>query len=201
MRGISRRGFDILFSLISLILLFPFFLVSVVLTLVFEGRPIFFVQERVGKDLKPIRVGKIRTMHNGAPDQHESLADQRFQESGDFYIGTGIDHRVTPLGRILRRTSIDEYPQLVSVLFGRMSLVGPRPMLPSEIKYLDETQRLRFGVKPGLTGLAQVTSRRKLHAKDSLALDVEYVKRQSALLDLYIVLKTPWVMIRGTGDE
>lgn len=198
MRQTVRRAFDLSFSLIGLIILFPFFAISVLLAFILQGRPIFFVQERVGQDLKPLHIGKIRTMSLHAPEQHESIAEQRFKASGDFYIATDDDSRVTSLGRVLRRTSLDEYPQLVSVLLGRMSLVGPRPMLPSEIKYLDETQLLRFTVSPGLTGLAQVASRKKLPARDSLALDVEYVRRESFFLDVYIVLKTPWVMIRGT---
>lgn len=201
MRGRSRRFFDVIGASLILIALFPLFALAALITWAVNGRPVLFLQDRVGKNLKPIRVAKIRTMVLNAEEHHEDLVSGRFRDVGDFYIGTAIDDRVTPLGRVLRQTSIDEYPQLLSVLRGEMSLVGPRPMLPSEIKYLNANELRRFEVNPGLTGMAQVASRRKLPSHESIALDVEYVERLSPLVDILIVLKTPWVMARGTGGE
>lgn len=141
------------------------------------GRPVFFCQDRPGLGGHTIRVRKFRTMRPGAP--HDPA-------------------RVTPLGRVLRRWSLDELPQLVGVVTGDLSLVGPRPLLPSYLEHYDDEQRRRHDVRPGLTGLAQVAGREALSWDDSLALDVAYVEEWSMLLDLKILALTVWQLLSAS---
>lgn len=195
----ANRLLDYFGALVVGLLLFPLAVIALIGVLAFSGRPLFFVQNRVGMNQTPIKIIKIRTMSVGADAQHTGLLRTIREETGELYLRTSADPRVTPLGRVLRYLSIDEYPQLLNVLKGEMSMVGPRPMLPEEVLHLDKQFLPRFDVQPGLTGLAQVSGRKALTSERSLELDVIYAKRKSFWLNAWILLQTPWVMIRGTG--
>jgi exopolysaccharide biosynthesis polyprenyl glycosylphosphotransferase len=170
--------------------------IAVGITVTSRG-PVFFTQERVGRDGRTFRMLKFRSMVVGADAMLDVLA-----EPGD---GNGVlfkrkdDPRVTPLGRVLRRYSLDELPQLFNVLRGDMSLVGPRPPLPSEVAHYGFDMHRRFLVKPGLTGLWQVSGRSDLSWDDSVRIDVHYVENWSFTFDLMILWKTIGAVRRGSG--
>ncbi len=152
-----------------------------------EGRgPVLYRQERVGKDAVPFELLKLRTMVVGAE-----------QQGAGFAVDRG-DPRITRVGRILRRLSIDELPQLWNVLRGDMSLIGPRPTLAYQVERYTARQRRRLEVKPGLTGWAQIHGRAALPWEERIELDVWYVENRSALLDLKILLRTPLALFGGT---
>ncbi len=140
-------------------------------------------------------------MFLGAEHDHEKIAVDRLALSGSFLIPGKCDSRITPVGRILRKLGIDEFPQLINVLKGEMSIVGPRPMIASERALLTDEMKARFTVKPGLTGLWQISSDLKWSSTQSIAKDLEYVRNKSPMLDVYIVLATPWAMFFGRGKD
>ncbi len=194
----AKRAVDLLVSLAVLIISVPFFpLFAAAIRLDTPG-PIFFRQVRIGIDGKPFTMLKFRSMVADGDDSihrayYESLvegnAEARENEQGDplFLLD---DPRVTRVGRILRLTSIDELPNLVNVLRGDMTLVGPRPPIPYEVEMYDERTSKRLTVKPGMTGLAQVNGRGSLPFARIVEYDLDYVKRQSLRLDLEILLRT-----------
>jgi lipopolysaccharide/colanic/teichoic acid biosynthesis glycosyltransferase len=145
--------------------------------------PIFFRQPRVGLDGKPFLLWKFRSMMH-AKDPHPSFPD---------------DRRVTRAGRLLRRSSLDELPQLINVLRGEMSLVGPRPTLAYQVERYTSVQRQRLSIRPGLTGLAQIRGRNSLTWERRIEYDLEYRTDQSLVSDIEILLATVWVLLRGTG--
>ncbi len=166
--------------------------------------PALFRQERVGRNMQPFTMLKLRTMYVGNDDQmHRAyvahlLSDERpagARQNGLFKLDS--DPRVTRLGAWLRRTSLDELPQLFNVLRGEMSMVGPRPVLPWEAELFGNGYQWRFLVKPGITGLWQVCGRSRLSMREALDLDVEYAVRQSFRLDLALILRTPRAILRG----
>ena len=159
--------------------------------------PAFFRQERVGRNMRSFTMLKLRTMYVDNHDQihrnyvtHLLSADKPTAAGENGLFKLEQDPRVTPLGAWLRRTSLDELPQLFNVLHGEMSLVGPRPVLPWEAELFEERYRKRFLVKPGISGLWQVSGRSKLTMRQALELDIEYADRQSLALDLSIILRT-----------
>jgi lipopolysaccharide/colanic/teichoic acid biosynthesis glycosyltransferase len=172
--------------------------------------PALFRQERVGRGMRPFTMLKLRSMYADNDDRtHRDyvttmLSGEEAEEAEEegparnnaLFKLTG-DPRVTPLGAWLRRTSLDELPQLINVLRGEMSLVGPRPMLPWEAELLAAPYRRRFTVKPGITGLWQVKGRSRLSMRTALELDVEYTRRRSVLLDLSILARTVPALFRG----
>ena len=168
--------------------------------------PVIFGQERIGTGGRRFRVLKFRTMRHGAPDTAHRELIRRLQADdpppviGDrqVYKLTG-DERVTRVGRWLRRTSLDELPQLLNVLRGEMSLVGPRPPLPYEFEGYDHWQFDRLQLKPGITGLWQVSGRSRLSYRQMCELDVEYVRRWSLALDVEILLRTIPVVLFNSG--
>ena len=172
-----KRSFDILVSFLALVLLWPFLLTIVILIRVTSHGPALFVQERAGQGGKPFRFYKFRTMRVEADPYGPSPK-------------AGTDPRLTRIGRFLRETSLDELPQLVNVLKGDMSLVGPRPLYVAQMAEWDEVQKRRLLVKPGLTGLAQTQGRGTLTREEKLALDVVYVESRTLLSDLRLVLRT-----------
>lgn len=200
-----KRGLDFAGAAVLLVLLSPALLVLAVLVRVTSPGPAFFRQVRVGFREQPFLMFKFRTMRLGCTDEpHRRYV--RALLSGEAVSGTnnGLyklegDERVTRVGAWLRRSSLDELPQLINVLLGHMSLVGPRPVLPFEAAMLSDDQRLRFAVLPGMTGLWQVSGRNRLTFVEQLALDNRYVREQSLRLDLEILLRTlPAVMSGGT---
>ncbi len=183
-----KRAFDILVSALALILASPLLLVAAIaIRLESRGSPIYR-QARVGRDGEPFEMLKLRTMREGADP---------------VGIGTAVtsdDPRVTRAGKLLRRFALDELPNLVNVLRGEMSIVGPRPTIASQVELYTPRQRRRLEVKPGLTGLAQIAGRAGVPWERRIELDIEYVERRSILLDAVIIARTPALLLRGVGS-
>jgi lipopolysaccharide/colanic/teichoic acid biosynthesis glycosyltransferase len=157
-----------------------------------NGGPAFYSQERIGMHGRPFRIWKLRTMHaNNDEKAHRNAAANWFtgHDNGNGFKSLE-DPRITRLGRILRRTSLDELPQLINVLRGEMSMVGPRPAIPYEINFYEPQYFRRQEVPPGITGLWQASGRDRLSAQSMMALDLNYVERASLALDLKILMKT-----------
>jgi exopolysaccharide biosynthesis polyprenyl glycosylphosphotransferase len=192
-----KRGMDIVVSGLLLALLSPLLLVTAVAVVLDSGFPVFFRQRRAGKDGVPFRMVKFRTMVADAEDRLGELVDLSKLDEPAFKIPD--DPRVTRIGRQLRRSSIDELPQLWNVLRGQMSLVGPRPEEEAVVALYNERQRHRLAVKPGMTGPMQVYGRSDLTFEERLAMDRDYLDNLSLLTDLSILLRTPLAILRGTG--
>ena len=186
--GLSKRIFDLVVSLSAVVVLSPLLLVVAVVVKAHDGGPVFFRQSRIGREGKPFDMLKFRSM---VVDAEQKLAEiAHLNESDGVLFKVRDDPRITPFGRFIRRYSIDELPQLVNVLRGQMSLVGPRPPLPAEVdRYHDDVHR-RLLVRPGLTGLWQVSGRSGLSWDESVRLDLYYVDNWSMLSDLVIIAKT-----------
>ncbi len=192
-----KRAGDIVISLAGLILLFPLMLlISIAIELDSPG-PVLFKQIRVGKGGRRFVFYKFRSMRQGAEEERPQLADLDEAVGPIFKIRR--DPRCTRVGRFLRRTSLDELPQLYNVLRGEMSLVGPRPAIPSEVELYQEWHRNRLEVSPGITGLWQVSGRSQLTFDEMCLLDIYYLENWSPLLDLKIALKTIPAVLAGRG--
>ena len=181
-----NRAVDVLVAGAGLVLTSPLLAAAAVATRIESGSPVLYRQTRVGKDGEDFELLKLRTMVVGA----ETMG-------AGFAVDQG-DSRITRVGRILRRTSIDELPQLWNVLRGEMSVIGPRPTLRYQVEQYDERQRRRLDVRPGLTGWAQVQGRASLPWAERIELDVWYVDNRSPKVDLAILLRTPLALFRGT---
>lgn len=179
-----KRILDFFISLISLIVLLPVLLVIAILVRVKLGNPIIFKQERPGKNEKIFTLYKFRTMTDEKDEKGELLPDSK---------------RLTKFGKILRSTSLDELPELFNILKGDMSIVGPRPLLVRYLPYYTKQERHRHDVRPGLTGLAQISGRNLLRWEEKLSKDVEYVNNYSFLYDLKIIVKTMQKVIKRDG--
>ncbi|MCJ8161546.1 sugar transferase [Acinetobacter zhairhuonensis] len=179
-----KRLLDILISLIALILLSPIFLIVCYKVRKNLGSPIFFCQERPGKDGKLFKMIKFRSMTDAFDREGNPLSDEK---------------RITPFGQKLRSTTLDEMPQLFNVLKGDMSIVGPRPQLKEFLEHYTPEQMRRHEVRPGMTGLAQVSGRNNLDWEDKFKLDIEYVNTQTLALDFKIMFKTVLVMLKKEG--
>lgn len=185
---IIKRGIDVLGSLVGLILLSPFLLI-VILAIKIESRgPVFFAQERVGLNGKTFKMYKFRSMIVNAEDLLRHLKDQNEMSGPMFKMKD--DPRVTKIGKFIRKTSIDELPQLINVLKGEMSLVGPRPNLPAEVEKFEAWMKVKLLVKPGLTCFWQVNGRNNIDFEDWMKLDARYVRERSTLIDILLILKT-----------
>jgi exopolysaccharide biosynthesis polyprenyl glycosylphosphotransferase len=197
-RAAAKRSFDVVCSGLALIVLAPFLaIVAVAVKLDSRGK-VFFSQVRVGKDAQPFRVLKIRTMVHNAEDLLLDLRDSNEADGPLFKLAD--DPRVTKVGKVLRRFSVDEIPQLWNVVRGEMSLVGPRPALFSEMsEWTPELRRSRLRVRPGLTGMWQVSGRSNLSFADYVRLDLYYVDNWSLWRDLAIVAKTVPVVFKKHG--
>lgn len=191
-----KRTMDVVCSSIGLIILSPIFLVTAILIrLESEGNSIFS-QERVGRNGKKFRMYKFRSMVVNAEELKDKLSAKNEMTGPMFKMKE--DPRVTKVGRFIRKTSIDELPQLVNVLKGEMSLVGPRPSLPKEVVKFEDWMMERLTVKPGLTCYWQVSGRSDIGFEDWMRLDVKYVRERNTLVDIKLVLKTFGVFF---GDE
>jgi lipopolysaccharide/colanic/teichoic acid biosynthesis glycosyltransferase len=206
-RRAGKRAFDLAAAVTLLAVLLPLLVaIGVLVRMTTPGRALFR-QRRLGLHARPFVLYKFRTMYDGCPDEpHRAYVRQLLTTDAPPAGATGLyklgaDPRVTRVGRLLRRTSIDELPQLLNVIRGDMSLVGPRPALPWESEMFGAYHRQRFLVLPGVTGLWQVSGRNQLTMRQSLDLDVEYVRRQRFALDLAILLRTLPVVLstRGAG--
>jgi exopolysaccharide biosynthesis polyprenyl glycosylphosphotransferase len=192
-----KRVMDVVVSALLLLALSPLLLAVALWILLDDGRPVFFRQRRAGKDGAPFTMLKFRTMVTDAEQRLPELVDLATLDQPAFKIPD--DPRVTRAGRALRRTSVDELPQLINVLRGDMSLVGPRPEEESVVALYDERQRSRLAIKPGITGPMQVYGRSDLTFEERLAMERDYLDNLSLLTDLEILLRTPRAMVRGEG--
>ena len=170
-----KRIFDLIIGIVVTTLLLPLGLIIFILIRVFMGYPTIFKQKRPGYKEKIFTLYKFRTMNNKKNSKNLLLPD---------------DKRTTVLGKILRKTSLDELPSLINLLKGEMSLVGPRPLLPQYLKYYSDEQKRRHNVRPGITGWAQINGRNELNWSQKFDLDIWYVDNQSFYLDLKILLLT-----------
>ena len=192
-----KRAMDVVVSGALLLLLSPLLLLISLGILLDSGKPVFFRQRRAGKDGEPFTMTKFRTMVADAEQRLGELVDLAKLEEPAFKIPD--DPRVTRSGRFLRRASLDELPQLINVLRGDMSLVGPRPEEESVVALYDERQRSRLAIKPGLTGPMQVYGRSDLTFEERLAMERDYLDNLSLITDLQILMRTPRAIIRGDG--
>ncbi|MFH3827694.1 sugar transferase [Acinetobacter nosocomialis] len=179
-----KRLLDIFISLFALLILMPVFLIVVYKVRKNLGSPVFFLQERPGKDGKLFKMIKFRSMKDGVDKDGNILPDEE---------------RITPFGQKLRSTTLDEMPQLINVLKGDMSIVGPRPQLADFMQHYTPRQMRRHEVRPGMTGLAQVNGRNNLSWEEKFELDVEYVEKYNIWLDFKIMIKTVQVMLKKEG--
>ncbi len=194
----AKRVIDVVLAGLLLVLTAPILLVSIVLVKLSSRGPILFRQLRAGRGGRPFTMYKLRTMYSGASDDKELFRDlNELQNAPVFKIRR--DPRITTVGRYLRRSSIDELPQLVNVLRGEMSLVGPRPLPLDEIRSLDWGERLRLSVRPGLTCLWQIAGRSEIPYGEWMQLDGYYVQNRELSLDLKIILKTIPAVLSGRG--
>lgn len=197
-RHTVKRMIDVIGAAIGLVILAPLFVVIAIAIKLTSGSPIFFTQERHGRNRRRFRMYKFRTMVNTA-EQLQPLLEQHNEAAGPIFK-IKKDPRVTRLGAFLRRSSLDELPQLFNVLKGEMSLVGPRPLPVRDVSKFEEGWLLRrFCVVPGLTGLWQVNARNTINFDDWMKQDFEYIDNWSLRLDLRILLKTVPVVLKGTG--
>ena len=180
----GKRGSDLLAALALLIVLSPVLLLAALLVKLTSPGPVLFVQERAGMNGAVFRLLKFRTMLGGRKPDAKELVPLSHPD-------------ITPVGRMLRRFKVDELPQLVNVLTGEMSLVGPRPTLPDQVAAYDEFWRQRILVRPGITGLAQVNSNATVPWDERILFDIAYVRRCSLVMDLGILLRTFLVILAG----
>ncbi len=198
---VLKRLFDLVVASLSLLVLLPVFVVIALAIKLTSRGPVFYVQPRVGLGGKVFPCYKFRTMYLDSEERLERMLRENpeARRQWETYRKLPNDPRVTPVGRFLRRYSLDELPQLWNVLRGDMSLVGPRPYLESELPHLSRDIRVITSVKPGITGLWQVSGRSKVPFEERSLLDEYYVRNWSLWLDLMILIKTLWVILKGEG--
>jgi lipopolysaccharide/colanic/teichoic acid biosynthesis glycosyltransferase len=182
-----KRALDLSVALPACLILWPLFVLIAIAIKIDSPGPALFAQKRWGRNRVPFTMLKFRSLRHGEADPHER------------YEMLEQDSRITRVGTLIRRTSIDELPQLLNVVAGSMSLVGPRPLVDWESLEAEKTHAERYLVKPGITGWSQVTVRNAVDFHARLDKDVEYVRRQSLALDLWILLLTPWTVLRSGG--
>lgn len=183
-----KRFFDITLAGLALIILMPVWFAVTLLILVVDPGPVLYLQTRVGKNGRHFLLYKFRTMYQISPDQETST------------VTTQYDPRVFRGGHTIRRYKLDELPQLLNVLNGTMSLVGPRPTVYEDFERMDETQRRRFIVRPGMTGLAQISGNTALSWQRRIEYDLQYIGQQSTWLDLVILYRTVLLVITGRAE-
>ena len=193
----AKRGTDIVVSVLAIVVLSPLLLAVALLVRITSRGPILYVQQRVGRSGEPFRMVKFRSMYRDAHDRRDEHVDQNIHTGPIFKIRD--DPRVTPIGRAIRRLSIDEMPQFFNVLMGNMSLVGPRPPLPEEFLDYTDRERRRLLVKPGVTCIWQVSGRSDVDFQTWIDMDLEYIETWSLRLDLVLLAKTVPAVLTGRG--
>jgi lipopolysaccharide/colanic/teichoic acid biosynthesis glycosyltransferase len=199
----AKRVADLLLACVLLVAILPLLIVVGLAIRLDTPGPLFFRQERLGRSRRRFTVLKFRTMHDGvSPEAHRLYIAKLASAEGE--AGEGLkkltaDPRVTRVGAFLRRTSLDELPQLINVVRGEMSIIGPRPALEYELEHYEPEDYERFDVRPGLTGLWQVSGRNNIGFRGMLVLDAEYARTSSARLDATILLRTPLALLRGNA--
>ena len=204
----TKRALDVAVVLFVLVLGLPIWLLIALLIKLTSSGPVFYRGTVIGRGGAPFRYYKFRTMVTGGDNTaHKQWLEQFVKQDAAFAEdGSGKkvfkvvnDPRITPVGRWLRKLSLDEVPQMLNVLTGDMSLVGPRPPVPYEYEHYDDWAKQRLSVPPGITGLYQVTARSQVGFSGMVAIDLDYIRRRSLWLDMQIMLKTPIVMLLGRG--
>ena len=193
-----KRAIDVVGAALLLVMILPVLTVAGIAIRMGSRGPIFFRQVRCGMNGRQFVMHKLRTMYVDAEERKQDLATQNEMDGPVFKMKN--DPRITPVGRFLRRFSIDELPQIWDVLWGRMSLVGPRPSLPSEVGSYKTFQRRRLSMRPGLTCLWQVSGRNKIGFDDWVRLDLEYIDTWSLRNDLKILVRTIPAVVSGSGS-
>jgi exopolysaccharide biosynthesis polyprenyl glycosylphosphotransferase len=203
-----KRGFDVVVATLMILLASPIMSLAAIAIWLTDGSPLLFRQTRVGIHGKPFELLKFRTMRTKSSDTvHREYvkewiqrnAAERSDADGAKIYKIGSDPRVTPVGKWLRRFSLDELPQLFNVLYGNMSLIGPRPAMPYELELYQEWHRHRLDAPPGITGLWQVSGRNRLSFEEMVQLDIEYIEEWSLVGDMGILLRTLPAMLQGSG--
>lgn len=193
---IFKRLFDIVASVIGIAILLPLMLIIALFILIDDGYPIFYISKRVGEGgRRRISILKFRSMVRDADRLKQQLMEKNHRKDGPLFKMKD-DPRVTRVGKVLRRWSIDEWPQIFNVLLGQVSLVGPRPHLPDEVKLYSDYQRRVFAVKPGVTGLAQISGRSDLQFGEEVALDLKYIEEWKLQTDVWVLWRT-FVVVAG----
>lgn len=191
-----KRLIDVIGAFLGLVVLSPIILIISILIKLDSNGPILFSQDRVGKDKKVFKMYKFRSMVVNAEELKVRLKEQNEMSGPMFKMKE--DPRVTKIGKFIRKTSIDELPQLINVIKGEMSLVGPRPSLPKEVEQFEPWMMERFQVKPGLTCYWQVYGRNDIDFEDWMKLDIKYVRERNIFIDLKLIFKTVFVLF---GDD
>lgn len=195
-----KRTFDILFSIFALIITSPFTLLISMLIIITDGRPVTFKQQRIGRNGNPFFIIKFRSMCKNAEDVLQIDPDiYKKYIANDYKLPEGEDPRITKLGGILRKTSLDELPQFWNVLKGDMSVVGPRPVVPMELEEYGNNKDRFLTMKPGVTGVWQVSGRSDIVYPERMHLELSYVNKQGLLFDIIVIFKTIFKVIKGSG--
>ncbi len=192
-----KRLFDVAASFLALLALSPVFLVTAAAILLEDGGPVFFIQPRAGRDMEPFDMYKFRSMYRDADKKFQEMLKDNEQSGHAFKIKD--DPRVTKVGKFIRKYSIDELPQLINILKGDMSIVGPRPILTFQMEECNEYEKQRLIVKPGLTCYWQVGGRADIKWEQWVELDLKYIKDMGAWTDIKLILKTIPVIFHGDG--
>jgi lipopolysaccharide/colanic/teichoic acid biosynthesis glycosyltransferase len=195
--AVVKRIFDLVIASLALLVALPFLLLVVVAVVIESPGNPFFIQERLGLHGRHFKLLKLRTMVPNAEQRRAEI--EHLNEALPPLFKVRNDPRVTRIGRILRATSLDEVPQLINVILGDMSIVGPRPRLPFEMSMDDPAVARRLSVKPGLAGLWQVSGRARLNYDEALVLDLKYIDEWSFWLDLKLIARTFWVVLTLKG--
>ena len=199
---VMKRWMDVTISIIMFIIFLPLFVLIPILIKITSGGPVFYRQMRLGRNGKPFVFLKFRSMYNNSDHSiHKKYIEDYMNGNGNNGGIYKINHdkRVTPLGKILRKTSIDELPQLWNVLRGDMSIVGPRPPIYYEYNMEKEIQNRRLTVKPGITGLWQIRGRSKVPFHDMIKMDLRYIRSSSIIFDILIMFETVYIIFLGKG--
>jgi lipopolysaccharide/colanic/teichoic acid biosynthesis glycosyltransferase len=196
-----QRVFEVCFASVALLVSIPIIAVIAVIIKLDTPGPAFFRQQRLGRGAKPFNFIKMRTFYADARERWPELYAYKYtrQQLDELYFKAPEDPRITPVGRWLRRTTFDELPNFWHVLTGDMNLIGPRPEIPEMLPYYTASERRKFSVKPGISGLAQVSGRGRLSFRETTRLDLEYVDRRSVALDFQIFVKTTLSVIKLDG--
>ena len=184
----AKRLMDITLSSVALIVLSPVFLLTAIAILAEDGRPVFFTQPRAGKDMRSFRVYKFRSMYKDADSKLRELLKENEQTGHAFKIKN--DPRITKVGKVIRRCSIDELPQLINIIKGDMSIVGPRPILTWQMAECNDYEKQRLIVQPGLTCYWQISGRANIGWDEWVELDLDYIEDMSIWTDIKMIMKT-----------
>ena len=193
----TKRFFDIFLAGLALIVLSPIFLITAIAIKMEDNGPVFFTQLRAGKDMRPFKMFKFRSMHVNADAKLQEMMENNEQTGHAFKIKN--DPRITNVGKVIRRLSIDELPQLINIVKGDMSIVGPRPILVFQMEECDEYDRQRLIVQPGLTCYWQISGRANIKWEQWVELDLKYIEDMSLWTDLKMIIKTIPAVFSGDG--